>query len=107
MSNNMQKTKHATAEKMQRVYGTEVEHKHNKDHLEFEDKQQSHPHQKHGGKNEGHKHLINHHTLFIRLNICKALIVIYLLFNRCQHAEDNSKQDQQACHPFKEYRCVA
>ncbi|GAM74782.1 zinc ABC transporter [Vibrio ishigakensis] len=62
MSNNMQKTKHATAEKMQRVYGTEVEHKHNKDHLEFEDKQQSHPHQKHGGKNEGHKHLINHHA---------------------------------------------
>lgn len=61
MSEKMQHTKHTTSEKMKRIYG-DVEHKHNKDHLEFEDKVKTHPHQKHGGKNEGHKHLVNHHS---------------------------------------------
>ena len=61
MSEKMQKTKVSTKEKMDHVYDDDVKHKHNKDHLEYRDHEPSHPLQKHGGKNEGHKHLVNHH----------------------------------------------
>ncbi|GAB7219584.1 hypothetical protein [Vibrio comitans] len=62
MSEKQQHNAHMTAEKMKHKYGTEVEHKHNKDHMQYGDKEKSHPHNKHGGSNEGHKHLVNHHS---------------------------------------------
>ncbi|OED67594.1 hypothetical protein A143_21405 [Vibrio splendidus ZS-139] len=61
MSNQAHHTKVAIKEKMKHVYGGEVEHKHNKDHLEYREHQPSHSGQPHGGEPEGHKHLVNHH----------------------------------------------
>ena len=43
-------------EKMEKKYGQEVEHKHNKDHLEYHLKEKSHPHTQHGGDPSHNKH---------------------------------------------------
>lgn len=43
-------------EKMDRRYGSDVEHKHNKDHHLVREHEKSHPHIQHGGEPEGHKH---------------------------------------------------
>ncbi|MEG3695525.1 hypothetical protein V5098_20615 [Vibrio coralliirubri] len=61
MSNQINHTKVAIKEKMKRIYGEDVAHKHNKDHLEYREHQPSHSAQ-HGGDPEGHKHLVNHHS---------------------------------------------
>ncbi|MFA0085270.1 hypothetical protein [Vibrio sp. 10N.261.51.F12] len=55
-----QHTKMATHEKMVREYGDEHEHKHNKDHLEFQMKDSEEHLHLHGGHNT-HKPSHHHH----------------------------------------------
>lgn len=43
-------------EKMERRYDDGVEHKHNRDHHQMRDHEESHPHTQHGGDPKGHKH---------------------------------------------------
>lgn len=48
-------------EKMERKYGDETEHKHNKDHHKVRNHEPSHPHTQHGGDPVGHKHPVKKH----------------------------------------------
>lgn len=60
-----QHTKSATHEKMIHEYGTDVEHKHNKDHLEYKEKESELHRHLHGGhsvhKPSHHHHKTAHH----------------------------------------------
>ncbi|QUS54610.1 hypothetical protein [Pseudovibrio brasiliensis] len=56
MTEKQQNTSAHTQEKMARRYDDGREHKHNKDHLEYERGRKSHPATQHGGDPEGHKH---------------------------------------------------
>ncbi|MCC4796685.1 hypothetical protein BCT30_23455 [Enterovibrio norvegicus] len=55
-----QKTKVSTHESMTHKYGDDVEHKHDKDHLEYREHEPSHGHHLHGGVNS-HKGTHHHH----------------------------------------------
>jgi hypothetical protein len=61
MSSKEQDTSEKMREKMERRYGDEVEHKHDKDHMEYREHEKSHPHTQHGGDPSGHKHLVQQH----------------------------------------------
>ncbi|WP_068314208.1 hypothetical protein [Polycladidibacter hongkongensis] len=61
MSENKQNTSAHTHDKMQRRYGDDHEHKHNKDHMSYTTGQKTHAQTQHGGNPEGHKHTKQHH----------------------------------------------
>ncbi len=61
-----QKTKVSTHEKEEHRYGDDVEHKHNKDHLEYREHEPSHGRHLHGGHSSHrgthhHHHTTHHH----------------------------------------------
>ena len=62
---SMQKTKQSTHETMEHKYGSETEHKHNKDHQEYREHEKSHDAHLHGGhsshKGTHHHHHTTHH----------------------------------------------
>lgn len=55
-----QKTKKSTQKTMENKYGDDVEHKHDKDHLEYRGHEKSHGHHLHGGISD-HKGTHHHH----------------------------------------------
>ena len=56
-----QKTSKTMREKMERRYGDEHVHKHNKDHMAIPIPPKHHPPTAHGGEPEGHKHPVQQH----------------------------------------------
>jgi len=61
MSEKDQKTAHSMRQKMERRYGHDPAHKHDKDHMAIPEPEVHHPHRAHGGDPSGHKHPVKQH----------------------------------------------